>query len=195
MNLLAGLSLGGIIGIVVAVVVVLAVVIWAIATRNKLVSLENQTDAAFHGIDVYLKKRYDLIPNIVETVKGYAKHESETLERVVNARNIAYRATTTEEKIKAENELSSSLRGLRMTVERYPELKANTGFLDLQNQLKAIENELANARKYFNATVEQFNTKIRLFPTSIISSIMHFKKLPYFELESEEERHNVKVQF
>lgn len=194
MNLLA-LTTGGIIGIIVAVAIVLIVVIWIIATRNKLVSLENQTESAFHGIDVYLKKRYDLIPNIVETVKGYAKHESETLERVINARNSAYSASSTEEKIKAENELSKCIRGLNVVVERYPELKANTGFLDLQNQLRSIENELANARKYFNATVEQFNTKIRLFPTCIISSMMHLKKLPYFELESEQERQNVKVQF
>lgn len=194
MNLLA-LTIGGIVGIVAAVVVVLAIVIWAICTRNKLVSFENQTEGALHGIDVYLKKRYDLIPNIVETVKGYAKHESETFEKVVKARNMVHNATTTEEKIQAENELSRTLRGLNVVVEQYPELKANTGFLDLQGQLKSIESELANARKYFNATVQHFNTKIRLFPTSIIASIMHLKKLPYFELESEQERQNVKVQF
>lgn len=194
MNLLA-LTTGGIIGIVVAVVVVLAIIIWVIATRNKLVTLENDTEGAFHNIDVYLKKRYDLIPNIVETVKGYAKHESETFEKVVKARNTAITASTTEEKIQAENELTRCIRGLNLVVEQYPELKANTGFLDLQNQLRAIENELANSRKYFNATVEQFNTKIRIFPTSLIASAMKLKKLPYFELESDQERQNVKVQF
>lgn len=193
MNLL--LPVGGIIGIVAAVVVVLAIVIWAIAAHNSLVNMQNKYEEAFHNIDVYLKKRYDLIPNMVETVKGYASHESGTLEKVIAARNKAQSAATTAEKIEANAELSQTIRNFNMVMERYPELKANTNFLDLQNQLKNLEYELANVRKYYNATIKQFNTKIRSFPSSIIAKCMHLEKQPYFELDDPEERKNVKVQF
>lgn len=194
MNLLA-LSTGAIIGIVAAVVVVLAIVIWAICAHNGFVRFGNQSENAFHDIDVYLKKRYDLIPNLVETVKGYAKHESETFEKVVEARNKAQNATTPEEKIEADTELTKSIRNFNVVMERYPELKANANFMELQGQLRSIESELANSRKYYNATVAQFNTKIRLFPSLIIAKMMGLKNKPYFELENEEERKNIKVQF
>ncbi len=158
MNLL--LSIGGIVGIVVAAVVVLAIIIWAIATRNSFVSMQNQCEGSFHNIDIYLKKRYDLLPNMVNTVKGYAKYEGETLQSVIEARSKAQSATTPAEKIEANAELTQSIRNFNAVVERYPELKANTNFLDLQNQLKNIEGELANVRKYYNACVLQFNKKI-----------------------------------
>ena len=151
MNLL--LSIGGIVGIVVAAVVVLAIIIWAIATRNSFVSMQNQCEGSFHNIDIYLKKRYDLLPNMVNTVKGYAKYEGETLQSVIEARSKAQSATTPAEKIEANAELTQSIRNFNAVVERYPELKANTNFLDLQNQLKNIEGELANVRKYYNACV------------------------------------------
>ncbi len=196
MNLL--LSTGAIVGIVIGCVTLLIVIIiicWAISARNAFVRMENQYEEAFHNIDIYLKKRYDLIPNLVETVKGYAKHESGTLESVVAARSKAQNASTPAEKIEANAELTQTMRNFNMVMERYPELKANTNFLDLQNQLKNIEYELANVRKYYNATVKQFNTKIRTFPASIIAGKMKLEKQPYFELDSVEERQNVKVSF
>ena len=195
MNLLLGT--GVIAGIVAGVValIVLIIVIWAISARNRFVQMENQYEEAFHNIDIYLKKRYDLIPNLVETVKGYAAHESGTLERVGEARNKAQNAASPAEKIEANAELSQSIRNFNMVMERYPELKANANFIDLQNQLKAIESELANVRKYYNATIKQFNTKIRTFPASIIAKSMKLEKQPYFEIDDPVERQNVKVQF
>lgn len=190
------LSTGGIIGIVAAVVVVLALVIWAISAYNKIVSLRVQCDDGFSTIDVYLKKRYDLIPNLVETVKGYAKHESETLEKVIAARNQLASATTADEKVAADGAMTKAVRELNMVVERYPELKANTNFLDLQGQLKGIETELAQSRKYYNATVRVYNVKIQSFPSLIIAKMMKAKARTMFTLDdSPAERENVKVSF
>lgn len=195
------LGTGAIIGIIVAVVVVIliiAVVAWWIKTRNGFVRLKNRVEEAWATIDVYLKKRFDLIPNLVETVKGYAEHESETLKEVVAARSVAMGASTPEEKMAAAGALNSSLRTLFTAVsESYPQLKANTNFLDLQGQLKSIETELESSRRYYNGVVKAFNTKLEVFPACIIGSRMgeEYKKRPYFELDSEEERKNVKVQF
>ena len=192
------ISTGGIIGIIALVIVLIAVVGWWISTNNALVRLKNKVEEAWATIDVYLKKRFDLIPNLVETVKGYASHETQTLEKVIAARNIAGKATTGEARIAAENQLSSSLRTfLNVVSESYPELKANTNFLDLQNQLKQIEGELEGARRYYNGNVKAFNTQIELFPSSIVAKRMseEYKKRPYFELDSAEERKNVKVSF
>ncbi len=193
--LLTGGQIGGIIAGAVIGLLLIVIVCWAIATRNKFVLLENQYEEAFHNIDIYLKKRYDLIPNLVETVKGYAKHEQETLQNVIAARAKAQSASTPAEKIEANAQLTQTMRGFNMVMEQYPELKANTNFLDLQDQLKNIEHELANVRKYYNATIKLFNTKIRTFPASIIAGSMHLEKQPYFEIEDPEERKNVKVQF
>lgn len=195
------ISIGGVIGIVAAVVVVIAVIgiaAWWIKTRNDFVRLKNRAEEGMATIDVYLKKRYDLIPNLVETVKGYAKHESETLEKVVAARNIAANAKTVEEKAAAASSLTSSLRTFFNAVsESYPQLQANTNFLDLQNQLKMIEGELESSRRYYNGVVKTFNTNLEIFPASIVGSRMGegYKKMPYFELDSAEERKNVKVSF
>ena len=184
-------------GIVVGVIafVLIILLIWGICTRNKFIRLQGQCDEAFHNIDIYLKKRFDLIPNIVETVKGYAKHESETLQNVIAARNAAQAANTPAEKIEANAQLSKAMHIFNMVVEQYPQLQANSNFLDLQSQLKAIETELAHVRKYYNATVKQYNVAIRTFPASIIAKMMHLEKMPYFELEDPIERKNVKVQF
>ncbi|MDE6586049.1 MAG: LemA family protein [Clostridia bacterium] len=180
----------------VAVVVVLALIIWAISTYNKIVSLRVQSDDGFSTIDVYLKKRYDLIPNLVETVKGYAKHESETLEKVIAARNQLASASTTDEKVAADGAMTQAVRELNMVVERYPELKANTNFLDLQGQLKSVESELAQARKYYNATVRVYNVKIQSFPSLIIAKLMKAKAKAMFNLDdAPAERQNVKVSF
>ncbi|MBO5240416.1 MAG: LemA family protein [Clostridia bacterium] len=195
------ISTGAIVGIVVAIVVVIlviAVIAWWIGTRNDFVRLKNKVEEAWATIDVFLKKRYDLIPNLVETVKGFAKHESETLKEVVAARNIAMSARTPAEKVNAENGLTNSLRTFFSAVsESYPDLKANTNFLDLQGQLKSIEGELESSRRYYNGVVKSFNTKLEIFPASIVGSRMgeDYKKRPYFELDSEAERQNVKVQF
>lgn len=199
MNLL--IETGAIIGIVlgvIALLIVLLVVIgiaWYISVRNNFVKLRNQYEEAWATIDVYLKKRFDLIPNLVETVKGYAKHENETLTKVIQARNTAQGATTTAEKIEANAQLSQALRNFNVVMEKYPELKANVNFIDLSNQLKSIEGELANSRKYYNATVKAFNTKKDLFPASIVANRMKLEKQPYFEIENPEERQNVKVSF
>jgi LemA protein len=197
MNLLA-IDLGLIIGLAIGGVLLLLVIIlvaWGVGLYNSFVKLKNVVEEAWATIDVYLKKRFDLIPNLVETVKGYAKHESETLEKVISARNKSIDASTTAEKIEADANLSNAIKSINIVAEKYPDLKANTNFIDLSNQLKAIEAELANARKYYNGTVKEFNTKIALFPGMLIANMMKLEKFPYFELDSEEERKNVKVQF
>lgn len=186
--------------IIIAVVVLLVIILvsWYINTRNNFVRMKNKVEEAWASIDVYLKKRFDLIPNLVETVKGFAKHETETLEKVIAARNIAAGARTPEEKMSASANLTGSLKTFFNVVsESYPELKANTNFLDLQNQLKQLEASLENARLYYNGQVKTFNTAIELFPGNIVVKGMgeEYKKRPYFEIENEEERQNVKVQF
>ena len=179
---------------IILLVVLAVLIIWFIATYNGFVSLKNKVEEAFSTMDVYLVKRYDLIPNLVETVKGYAKHESGTLEKVVAARNAAMNAQGVEAKAEAENMLSGTLKSLFALSEAYPDLKANANFIDLQNQLKQIESELANARKYYNATARQINTKMQSFPSNIVAHFMHLSKFSYYEIE-EEARQNVKVQF
>ena len=174
--------------------IIIFIAVW-ISLRNKIFRLKNQVEEAWSTIDVQLKKRYDLIPNLVETVKGYAKHESGTLEAVIKARNIAISAKTTDEKINAENALSGTLKSLFKLKEAYPELKANQNFIDLQNQLRNIEDEIASARRYYNAVVREFNTRLEIFPSNIVARRIRLEKQKYFELDSEEERKNVKVQF
>ncbi|MBQ8229218.1 MAG: LemA family protein [Clostridia bacterium] len=196
--LISGGAIAGIIVAVLLVILVISVLVWWVKTRNAFVRLKNRVEEAWATIDVYLKKRFDLIPNLVETVKGFAKHESETLQNVIAARNIAAGARSAEEKIAAANGLTSSLRTFFNAVsESYPQLQANSNFLDLQRQLKNIESELESARRYYNGVVKSFNTKLELFPACIIGKRMGegYEKKPYFELESEEERKNVKVQF
>lgn len=190
------LSTGAIAGIAVGGVVVLLIIFLAfwISLRNKLVRLKNLVDEGWSTIDVQLKKRYDLIPNLVETVKGYASHESSTLEAVIAARNAAMTATG-DAKIEAENALTGTLKSLFALQEAYPNLKANTNFMDLQSQLKSIETEIASARRYYNGTVREFNTKLEVFPSNIVAHGMHLEKRKYFELDSAEERQNVKVRF
>ena len=189
-----GAAIGIGVGAAVLVVIVIVLAVW-ISLRNKLMRLKNQSEEAWATIDVQLKKRYDLIPNLVETVKGYTKHESGTLEAVIQARNAAIAAPTPNEKIEAEQALAGTLKSLFMLQEAYPDLKANQNFLDLQRQLKSIEEEIASARKYYNAVVREFNTALVVFPSNIIARGMHLEKQKYFELDSEEERKNVQVKF
>ena len=168
MNFLCGI--GAIIGGVVAGVLALLLIIlmiWIISTYNSFVRLKNNIEEAFSTMDVYLKKRYDLIPNLVETVKGYAKHEKETLEKVIAARNACAQAGNMEDKLASEKNLSSVLKQLAVVIEKYPELKADKNFTDLQNTLKQLENEIASSRKYFNGVTKTYNTKREVFPREI----------------------------
>ena len=180
--------------LIIVIAVIAIVAIYFITTYNSFVKLRNQAEEAGAGIDVHLKERYDLIPNLVETVKGYAKHESGTLEAVIRARSSAMGATTLEEKDKANNALSGTLKSLFALSESYPDLKANAGFVDLQQKLTEIEKGLLNARKYYNAIAKQMNSKVEMFPSNLIASMTGFKKLPYAEVE-EAAKARVEVKF
>lgn len=179
-------------------IVIIGLVVLALAVimvYNSLIQLKNKVDEGWADIETQLKRRYDLIPNMVETVKGYAKHESKTLEAVTAARNMAMKATTADEKIKAENELSGTLKTLFAVAENYPELKANQNFMDLQSTLKEVEEKLQLSRRYYNATVRDFNTQLEKFPNNLIAGMFHFSRRDFFEIENPEERNNVKVSF
>lgn len=183
------------IAIIVIVVLVALLGIYLGATYNSLVKLKNSVEEAFATMDVYLKKRWDLIPNIVASVKGYAKHEAETLENVIASRNGRYQDLTAEEKVTANNQLSKSLSGFNVLMEQYPDLKANQTFLDLNNQLKQTENDIANARKYYNAVVKNYNNKVEMFPSSIVASMFRFGKKQMFIVEDDSQKEAVKVEF
>lgn len=185
----------GIMEIIIIAVVVIAIALFVIGGYNGLVRLRNLTEEAFSTMDVYLKKRYDLIPNLVETVKGYAAHEASTLEKVVQARNMAASAGTMEERIRGENMLTGALRSLFALAEAYPDLKANANFMDLQAQLQKVEEDIARARTNYNATVREYNTKTEVFPYNIIVGIFNFTRKALFEVAGEEERQRVEVKF
>lgn len=178
--------------IVIAVVVLGAFVV---VTYNNLVSLSFRTDNAWADIDVQLKRRYDLIPNLVETVKGYATHEQETLENVTKARTAAMSAEGPAAKAQAEGTLAGALRQVFALAEAYPQLRAVEGFTDLQGKLAAIEDTIQNARRYYNAVVRDFNTKIGQFPSNIIAGQFKFTLREFFELEEPAERQAPKVDF
>lgn len=168
-----------VLGIIIAVVVVL--VLWLIAMYNRLVKLRNNRENAFANIDVQLKQRFDLVPQLVNTVKGYATHEKETLEKVTAARAAAMNATTVDQKVAADKALTSALAGLRVSLEAYPELKANQNFLQLQTELSDIENKLAAARRFFNSTTREFNNACEVFPSNIIAGMFNFRRAPMYE--------------
>jgi LemA protein len=181
-------------GIIVLVVLVL-LVLFGIGMYNSLVRLKVQCDNAWADIDVQLKRRYDLIPNLVETVKGYAGHEKGTLEAVINARNRAMSATGPADKAQAENMLSGALKSLFALSEAYPQLRAIESFTSLQNSLTQIEDTVQNARRYYNAVVRDLNTKILQFPTNIFAGMLGFKQREFFEVTSTTEREAPKVSF
>ena len=168
---------------------------YAIAIYNKLVKLKNLVAEAWSGIDVQLKKRYDLIPNLVETVKGYAAHEKETLENVTKARTAAQQATTVEGQQVAEKNLNTALMNLIAVAERYPDLKANTNFLELQATLQTVEGDIEKARRYYNGNVREQNTLIESFPSNIVANLFGFAKSVFFELENPAEKQNPQVKF
>lgn len=174
--------------------IVLLILLFIGTTYNSLVSLRNKVKDQWAQIDVLLKRRTDLIPNLVETVKGYAKHESETLENVIAARNKVVDAKTTEEEIKADGELSRALGRLMAVAESYPDLKANTNFLDLQANLKDTEDKIQYARQFYNDAVLIYKNKLEMFPSNIIASMFGFKQEAFFEA-SEADKEVPKVQF
>jgi len=175
-------------------VIVVGVVIFAISVYNSLIVLKNKVDEGWADIDTQLKRRWDLIPNMVETVKGYAKHEAGVFEEVTKARSQAMQATTPEQHAQAENMLTGALKSLFAVAENYPELKANQNFLDLQATLREIEEHIQMSRRYYNGTVKDFNTKLEIFPNNIVAGMLGFKKREFFEI-ADEERQNVKVSF
>lgn len=179
---------------VILIVVLVIIVLFVISTYNGLVGARNKVKDQFSQIDVQLKKRFDLIPNLVETVKGYAKHESDTLEKVIQARNGYMNASTDDDKLKASKELSSGISNIFALAENYPELKANTNFVELQKELKDVEEKISYARQFYNDSVLMYNNKIEMFPSNIVASLFHFKSEMFFEAESQE-KENVKVKF
>jgi LemA protein len=181
--------------LIILLIVLGVVAFWLIATYNGLITLRNRVDEAWSDIDVQLKRRYDLIPNLVNTVKGYATHEGQTLEKVIAARNAAMSATNPHAKAEAENALSGTLKSLFALSESYPDLKANQNFLSLQNELTDTENKILASRRFYNGNVRDFNTKLQVFPTNIIANALGFTKRDFFEVDAEEERKNVEVKF
>lgn len=162
---------------------------------NSLIKLRNTSEQAWSDVDVQLKRRYDLVPNLVETVKGYAAHEKSTFEKVVQARNVAMQASSPGDKTQAENMFQSTLRSLFAVAEAYPELKANENFKQLQGELSSVEEQIQLSRRYYNAVVRDLNTKIESVPSNIVANMFAFQKKEYFELDSAEERAAPKVSF
>jgi LemA protein len=184
-----------IIYILIAVAVV--AVLWLIVTYNRFITLINRAKEAWSDIDVQLKRRYDLIPNLVNTVKGYATHESSVFENVTKARTAAMAAGNVEDKSKAELGLAGALKTVFAVAEAYPDLKANTNFIALQNELSDTENKIQSARRFYNANVRDLNTGIQQFPANIVAGMFNFKKMDFFELEADQQaaREPVKVSF
>ena len=166
--------------IIIGVIVLIA--LYFVSIYNKLIRLRNNRENAFADIDVQLKQRHDLIPQLVETVRGYATHEKETLQNVIAARNQAMQATTIDGKIDAENRLTGALSGLRVTLEAYPDLKANQNFLQLQEEISDIENKLSAVRRFFNSATKEYNNAVQVFPSSIIAGMTGFKTEKMFDL-------------
>jgi LemA protein len=168
--------------ILIVVGIIVLIVIWVISLYNKLVRLRNRRQNAFADIDVQLRQRHDLVPQLVETVKGYAAHEKELLLRITEARSAAMSATTIDDKIRAEQQLGSALQGLKVQVEAYPDLKANQNFLQLQEELSDIENKLAASRRFFNAATTEYNNSVESFPGNLIARNFGFKREIMFDL-------------
>jgi LemA protein len=183
-----------VIALVIVLVLIVLVAIIGIVVFNGVVKLRNRVDNAWSQIDVQLKRRYDLIPNLVETVKGYAAHERQTLEAVVQARNMGVNAQGVQEQAQAENMLTGALKSLFALSEAYPDLKANQNFLQLQEELTGTEGRIAYARQFYNDTVQRYNTKIQTFPAVVVAGAMHFTPREYFEID-EQSREPVQVSF
>ena len=182
-------------GALIVLIILGVVVVFFIGIYNALITLRNRAKNAWAQVDVQLRRRYDLIPNLVETVKGYAAHEKETFQNVTEARTAAMNAGTVQEQGQAENMLSGALKSLFAVAENYPDLKANQNFLMLQEELAGTEGKIAYARQFYNDSVMKFNTKQEVFPSNIVAGMFRFEKMEYFEIEEEEAREPVKVEF
>ncbi len=179
--------------ILIAFIVIIS--IYGVGVYNKLVRKRSMMEEGWSGIDVQLKKRYDLIPNLIETVKGYAKHEQETLNQVIEARNTALKAEGIKAQTNAENQLNSALANVFALSEAYPDLKANTNFIQLQDQLSAIEGDIEKSRRYYNATVRENNIMVESFPSNIVANIAGFNLGEFFEIEEASQRATPQVKF
>ncbi len=181
--------------LIILIAIALIIVFYVVGIYNKLVRKRSMMEEGWSGIDVQLKKRHDLIPNLVETVKGYASHEQETLNQVIEARNAASHAQGTKAQTQAEKNLNSALANVFALAEAYPDLKANTNFVQLQDELSSIEGDIEKARRYYNATVRENNIMIESFPSNIIAGMGDFELGEFFELEDESERATPTVKF
>jgi LemA protein len=181
--------------LIIALAVAVLVGLWFVGAYNQLVKLKALVQEAWSGIDVQLKRRYDLVPNLVQTVKGYAGHEKSVFENVAKMRSQAMNAQGVEHKAEAEQGLTGALKSLFAVAENYPELKANENFLQLQKDLNAIEHEIQLSRRYYNGTVRNYNIVVQSFPTNIVAGMFGFAKRPYFELDDSQERSNPDVSF
>ena len=179
----------------ILIIILAAVALWIIGIYNGLITLKNRVDEAWSDIEVQLKRRYDLIPNLVNTVKGYAAHEKQVFENVTEARSRAMGAGTAEDKAKAENMLTGALKSLFAVAEAYPDLKANQNFLELQRELTDTEDKIQASRRFYNGNVRDFNIKIEVFPNNIIAGMLKFTKREFFELQEEAAKEPVKVEF
>jgi len=179
----------------ILIILVVVIALWLIAVYNGLIKLKNQTDEGWSDISVQLKRRYDLIPNLIETVKGYALHEKDLLEKITLARSTAMQAGTPEAKSQAENALSSTLKSLFAVSENYPDLKASANFAKLQDELTDTENKIQASRRFYNGLVRDFNIKLQVFPNNFIAGILNFSARQFFELENEKEKEVPTVKF
>jgi LemA protein len=180
--------------LIVSLVLIGLIVVWVIVLFNGLIKLKNRVEEAWSDIDVQLKRRYDLIPNLIETVKGFAKQEREVLESVTEARTRAMGAQDTKDQVEAENMLSDTLKSLFAVSENYPDLKSNENFLELQRELSDTENKIQASRRFYNGNVRDFNTKIQTFPNNMIAGTLNFNEKEFFEAR-EEEKKNIDVKF
>ncbi|MCK5123222.1 MAG: LemA family protein [Candidatus Pacebacteria bacterium] len=181
--------------LIVILVVLAAIGLWIVMIYNGLIKLKVRTNEAWSDIDVQLKRRYDLIPNLINTVKGYATHEKELFENVTKARANAMNAQNPEEKGQAENMLTGALKSLFAVSENYPQLRANENFLELQRELSDTENKIQASRRFYNGNVRDLNTKIQIFPDSIVANMLKIGKREFFEIEDEKEKETPKVEF
>ena len=169
----------------VIIIAIVLLALWAVSLYNRLVRLRNGREQAFADVDVQLKQRHDMIPQLVEAVRGYMQHERGVLTEVTEARAAAMKATSINEKISAETRLSTALDGLKVAVEAYPDLKASQNFLDLQNEISDVENKIAAARRFFNSATKELNVAVEIFPSNIIATLFNFKREPMFDLGEE----------
>lgn len=181
--------------IYITIIIIILLISYGVFTYNSIVKLNNNVKEAFSTMDVYLKKRWDLIPNIIESIKEYAKHETEVLNNITKLRNSGYNALSNEQKIKKMSMLNIEINKFMLIAENYPELKASNNFKDLNKNLLIIEDEIANSRKYYNTIVKLFNNKIEMFPNNILANILGYKNKSFFEFNDIEDKENIKIDF